>query len=88
MPFMVEWNIAQSLNFLEGILWVFIGVILACYAIRKTDFRRIQIGASVSFVLFGISDFIEIRTGAWYTPWTLLAFKAACVGHLSPAKSR
>jgi len=69
----------QLFNFCEGLLWTVIGVTFAWHAFRKTKYRRLQIGASVSFLLFGISDFIEMRTGAWYTPWTLFALKAACV---------
>ena len=33
----------------------------------------------MSFFAFGISDFVEIHTGAWYRPWWLLAWKATCV---------
>jgi hypothetical protein len=35
--------------------------------------------AAGTFVLFGASDLIEVRTGAWWRPWWLLAWKAACV---------
>jgi hypothetical protein len=69
----------QLFNFFEGLLWTVIGVTFAWHAFRKAEHRRLQIGASFSFLLFGISDFIEMRTGAWYTPWTLFALKAACV---------
>ena len=69
----------QIFNFFEGLLWTAIGLVFSWHAIRKTKYRRLQIGASFSFLLFGVSDFIEMRTGAWYTPWTLFALKAACV---------
>ena len=69
----------QAFNFFEGILWTAIGFVFAWCAFKETKFRGLQIGSSVSFLLFGISDFIEMRTGAWYTPWTLFALKAACV---------
>jgi len=69
----------QIFNFFEGLLWTAIGLVFAWHAIRKTKYRRLQIGAAVSFLLFGVSDFIEMRTGAWYTPWTLFALKAVCV---------
>jgi hypothetical protein len=29
-----------------------------------------------------VSDLIEVKTGAWYSPWPLLALKAACVASL------
>lgn len=33
----------------------------------------------ITFVVFGISDLIEAKTGAWWRPWPLLALKACCV---------
>jgi hypothetical protein len=30
-------------------------------------------------VLFGISDLIEIFTGAWWRPWPLLMLKGCCL---------
>jgi len=35
--------------------------------------------AAVTFVLFGISDLAETQTGAWWQPWWLLVWKAACI---------
>ena len=35
--------------------------------------------ASIAFIIFGISDFIEMQTGAWYKPTSLLIMKAACM---------
>jgi len=69
----------QAFNFFEGLLWIAIGFVFAWRAFKNPEYRSLQIGASVSFLLFGVSDFIEMRTGAWYTPWTLLALKTACV---------
>jgi hypothetical protein len=69
----------QLFNFFEALLWAVVGLVFAWRACKKTKYRGLQIGASVSFLLFGITDLIEMRTGAWYTPWTLFAFKAACV---------
>ena len=79
LEFISRLEVDQAFNFFEGLLWTTIGFAFACRAIRKTKYRKLQTGASVSFGLFGVSDFIEMRTGAWYTPWTLFAFKAACV---------
>jgi hypothetical protein len=33
----------------------------------------------LAFAVFGVSDVIEARTGAWWEPWWLLVMKAACV---------
>jgi hypothetical protein len=31
------------------------------------------------FAFFGLSDLVEVTTGAWWRPWWLLAWKAACL---------
>jgi hypothetical protein len=69
----------QLFNLGEGVLWWGIAFVIAIRTVRSKAGRRIGFGAAVSFALFGISDFIEIRTGAWYSPWLLLLLKAACV---------
>ncbi|MFO1482813.1 MAG: hypothetical protein U1F71_05540 [Verrucomicrobiaceae bacterium] len=33
----------------------------------------------LAFAVFGVSDLIEAKTGAWWIPWWLLVMKAACV---------
>lgn len=70
---------SERFNLVEGTLWVLIAVIFANRARRKTEFRNLQIAASVAFLAFGISDFIEMRTGAWFRPWPLLVLKAFCL---------
>lgn len=35
--------------------------------------------AALIFVAFGCSDLVETQTGAWWNPWWLLLWKAACV---------
>ncbi len=76
----------QFFNLGEGVLWLAIATVILVRTIRSPAPRRLGYGAAVSFALFGLSDSIEIRTGAWYSPWPLLALKAACVvsllGHL------
>jgi len=41
--------------------------------------RRDAVAAAVAFVAFGGSDVVESFTGAWWRPWWLFAWKAACV---------
>jgi len=77
----------QIANFVEGIFWITAAAILlrrACLRNggrwgSRTRHRRLAIGAAITLVAFGISDFIEMRTGAWYDPPALFALKAACV---------
>ena len=65
-------------NLVEGILWVVIGV---CFlvSLARPRRRRAKALAAATFAAFGASDFVEMHTGAWWTPWWLLAWKAACV---------
>ena len=35
--------------------------------------------AAIAFILFAVSDAVEIATGAWWRPWWLFAWKATCV---------
>jgi hypothetical protein len=69
----------QLFNLGEGLLWLVIAFMITIRTVRSKSGRRIGFGAAVSFALFGVSDFIEMRTGAWYSPWPLLLLKAACV---------
>ncbi|MBE7458640.1 MAG: hypothetical protein KJ057_17160 [Phycisphaerae bacterium] len=36
----------------------------------------------MTFLAFGASDVVEADTGAWWRPWWLLAWKAACLAVL------
>ena len=70
----------QIANYIEAGLWISIGLIFAGFAVRQSTRRRIlSVIASPTFLLFGVSDIIEVRTGAWWKPWPLLALKAACI---------
>ncbi|MFP4103756.1 sensor histidine kinase [Coleofasciculus sp.] len=35
--------------------------------------------AFITFFFFGLSDIIEVQTGAWWRPWWLLVWKSLCV---------
>jgi hypothetical protein len=67
-------------NLGEGILWIAIGTALSISAVfYRADWLRLRIVAALSFVLFGVSDFIEMRSGSWWNPLWLLAIKLICV---------
>jgi hypothetical protein len=61
-------------NQLEAGLWITLAVITAIRGRSKLPFV-----VAAALLLFGISDLVEARTGAWYDPWWLLAWKAACL---------
>ena len=67
-------------NYVEAGLWIVIAVVFGILALRvvNSTSHRCIIAAAV-FALFGLSDIVEVRTGAWWRPWWLLTWKAACV---------
>ena len=66
-------------NLAEAILWLVIALIFAIVAFRTHGSKSNIILAFIAFALFGISDLVEIGTGAWWRPFELLALKAGCV---------
>jgi hypothetical protein len=74
-------NFHQTANTLEAILWGIIGCVFIWQAIRNrsTDSRNRCWIAAIAFLAFGLSDVIEITTGAWWRPWWLFLMKAVCV---------
>ena len=69
----------QTFNLAEGILWTVLAILFFVRSHKFPAWRTLMLGTSLSFLLFGISDFIEVRTRAWYEPWSLFVLKAACV---------
>jgi hypothetical protein len=67
-------------NYCEAVLWFVLGVVVVIAARRQSAaVRRNAWTAFGAFLAFGVSDLIEVRTGAWWTPWWLFVLKAACV---------
>lgn len=67
-------------NYCEAGLWFVLGLIVVITARKQPPaLRRNAWLAFVAFIAFGVSDLIEVRTGAWWTPWWLFVLKAACV---------
>ena len=69
----------QILNLIEGVFWL--AIAFAFLNNRKTarGDQDILMACTISFALFGLSDFIEVFTRAWFQPILLLILKAACV---------
>jgi len=80
IPVKVARNLHLFFNYAEAAVWTVAG---ACVfwrtRARRLQLRTLGIAAAAAFVLFGISDIVETRTGTWYEPWWLCAWKAACV---------
>jgi hypothetical protein len=67
-------------NFIEAGVWFVLAVMLFVYAFRGEKRLRPTLFLIVAtLAVFGGSDLVEARTGAWWKPWWLFAWKAACV---------
>lgn len=73
-------TIHATFNFWEGWFWIVLSVgTLATTITKQKRIGWFSVGLFVLLVLFGLSDFVEMRTGAWYKPWWLFVWKAFCV---------
>lgn len=76
-------DILARFNLCEAIFWFVVSLILLLFGVyREKNIigqKKIFLFLSIILVLFGISDLIEIKTGAWWRPAWLLLFKAICV---------
>ena len=66
-------------NYFECVFWCAIGMAFCIRATLRRDHRPSVIVAGFTFVIFGISDFVEAHTGAWWRPWWLLVWKGLCL---------
>ena len=70
-------HIFTVFNLCEGLLWLGIGAAFAFALVKRGPNADLMAAAGLLFIAFGLSDFVEIRTGGWYKPWWLLAWKAS-----------
>lgn len=82
MSFVQSLEIDQIFNLAEAILWISISSVFL-FRLRHTKRNRdLSITCIIAFALFGVSDFIEVSTRAWYQPVSLFILKACCVSTL------
>jgi hypothetical protein len=67
-------------NYVEAAIWGVAGLWTIWRSRGEGSTLRVSsCVAAVAFLAFGLSDLVEVRTGTWYDPWWLFAWKAACV---------
>jgi hypothetical protein len=64
-------------NICEGILWIGIAIGFAAVFYRRRENLDLMLASGLLFLSFGLSDFVEIKTGGWYKPWWMLGWKGA-----------
>lgn len=72
-------EIDQILNLAEAMLWISIACLFLIRLRHSQQNRDLSITCIIAFALFGVSDFIEVSTRAWYQPASLLILKAGCI---------
>jgi hypothetical protein len=76
-------DIERDGNLIEAGVWFLLALALFFHTIRSEARLRSTLFVLVTtLALFGVSDLVEARTGAWWKPWWLFAWKAACVAVL------
>lgn len=73
-------DIAKVFNIFEVVLWIAIGLSFFVISFKNRNISRAScLILSIAFIAFGLSDYVEIQTGAWWQPWWLLVWKAVCI---------
>ncbi len=73
-------DLERTGNLIEAAFWIIFGLVVTLGLRRQA--RRLtllSLVAGIVIILFGLSDLVEARTGAWWRPWWLLLWKAACL---------
>lgn len=68
----------QLFNQLEGMLWLVIGVALLFHYLATRLRNRLTLIASLAFLVFGYSDFLESQNRTWPPSLWLLGLKGLC----------
>ena len=73
----------ELINWGELFLWPIIGFVCFIKAVKEKNPKRIQLCIlGLTFFVFGLTDYIELRTGAWWRPFGLLVLNALCLSSI------
>jgi hypothetical protein len=76
-------NLFRTGNYAEAVLWLLIATAFGVFATKRGGLARRRCAMAVPvFFLFGMSDVVEVHTGAWWHPWWLFAWKALCIASM------
>ena len=67
-------------NLIEAGVWFVLSLALLVYTFRSEKrFRPFLFVLVFTLAIFGASDLVEARAGAWWKPWWLFVWKAVCI---------
>jgi ABC-type iron transport system FetAB permease component len=73
-------DLAREGNLIEAVVWAVLAVVVVGYTTRAARaWRPTLVVLALTMLVFGASDVVESRTGAWWRPWWLFVWKALCV---------
>jgi hypothetical protein len=73
-------DIEQTFNSIEMFIWLIVGIAFFASRFRRSNrYKKLTLLLSVTFIAFGLSDGLEVKTGAWWQPWWLLLWKVLCI---------
>ena len=76
-------TIYEDGNYIEAVTWGLFAAGFAVSAAKETGKVRLhRVIATLTFFLFGLSDIVEVQTGAWWHPWWLFLWKSFCVASM------
>lgn len=78
---------AQLFNWFEAAFWLLLAIVVVVVGVRRaragrSRHPRLHAVAGPTLAIFGISDIVEVYTGAWWEPWWLLLMKGTCLAVL------
>jgi hypothetical protein len=80
----IRMDLERDGNLIEAGVWFLLSAVLFVYARRMPKrVRPTLFFLAITLAVFGGSDLVEARTGAWWKPWWLFVWKAVCVGALA-----
>jgi hypothetical protein len=67
-------------NIFEAFFWITVGAGFLWMILRHAcKSVKVWTLATILLMLFGVSDFFEAQSGAWWRPWWLLTWKGLCL---------
>jgi len=70
----------SSFNLVEGLFWIILAFFVWGRSFKvKYIFQKLYLTCGILLIAFGCSDFVEMKTEAWWRPWWLLVWKGGCL---------